>query len=169
MGFRRQAENPLIYFALLGGVYMPDTVNRAINREAYVDKVFVYGTLMKGFRNYKRYLEGRVNRIIPGKTYGLLYHLPEGYPALLPGYEMIAGEIVAPVDDNLLKSLDRLEGYYGKESRRNLYVRELRSIFTEDGEELDCWIYIYTNEKHAKKNGILVPGGNWRRFMERKK
>jgi len=41
---------------------------------------------------------------------------------------------VEPVDKKLLKSLDRLEGY-NKGSSNNLYVRELRNILTEDGEE----------------------------------
>ena len=94
--------------------------------------------------------------------------MPEGYPALLPGNEAIEGEIMGPVDENLLKSLDRLEGYYGKRSRNNLYDREVRSILTEDGEEMNCWIYIYTDERYAKENGILVPDGNWRKFVEKK-
>jgi len=59
-------------------------------------------------------------------------------------------------------------GGYNKGSSNNLYVRELRNILTEDGEEVPCWIYIYANEKYAKENGILVPDGNWRNFMKRK-
>jgi len=120
---------------------------------------------MKGFSNYRRYLEGRVNFITSGKTYGLLYHLPEGYPALLPGDEIVEGEIMEPVDEKLLKSLDWLEGY--KEgSSDNLYIRESRRILTEDGKEMVCWIYIYANEKYAREKGIFLPDGNWRKFME---
>ena len=135
--------------------------------ERYINRVFVYGTLMKGFCNYKRYLEGRVSRITSGRTHGLLYHLPEGYPALLEGNETIEGEIMEPVDEDLLKTLDWLEDYAESRSN-NLYVREVRNILTESGEELPCWIYIYADEKYAKENGILVPNGNWRRFMEEK-
>ena len=72
-----------------------------------------------------------------------------------------------PVDEELLKSLDRLEGY-DKWSNNNLYVREKKSIWTEDGEEMICWVYIYADESYAKKNGIQVPNGNWRKFMERR-
>ena len=141
--------------------------NELKNCETYINKVFVYGTLMKDFGNYKRYLEGRISRITPGRTYGLLYHLPEGYPALLPGNEIIEGEVVEPVDENLLKYLDRLEGY-DKRSSNNLYDRVLRSILTEGGEEMNCWVYIYLDERYAKENGILIPNGNWRSFMERR-
>jgi len=139
-----------------------------IHNEINIDKVFVYGTLMKDFWNYKRYLEGRINRITLGRTYGLLYHLPEGYPALLKGNEIIEGEIMEPVDEKLLKSLDRLEGY-SKWRNDNLYVRELRKISTEDGNETACWIYIYVNEGYAREKGILVPNGNWRKFIENRR
>ncbi|HHY64567.1 MAG TPA: gamma-glutamylcyclotransferase [Clostridiaceae bacterium] len=130
-----------------------------------INRVFVYGTLMEGFRNYKKFLKGRINRIIPGKTHGLLYHLPEGYPALLEGKEAVEGEIMEPVDEKLLKALDRLEGYSEGRSG-NLYVRVARNIMTVKGEEIPCWVYFYENERHAKEKGILVPGGNWRKFME---
>ena len=139
--------------------------NESKNCDVYINKVFVYGTLMKGFHNYKRYLEGKINSITPGRTYGVLYHLREGYPALLPGNEIVEGEIMEPVDDMLLKSLDRLEGY-SERSSNNLYIREVRNILTEKGQQMTCWIYIYADEKYAKENGILVPNGNWRKFME---
>lgn len=145
---------------------MSDTGDPLKNFENYIARVFVYGTLMKGFENYKRYLEGRINRITPGRIRGLLYHLPEGYPALLPGNELIEGEIMEPVDENLLKTLDRLEDY-DEGSSNNLYVREIRSISTEDGEAMNCWVYIYVDERYAKEHGILVPDGNWRKFMGR--
>jgi len=129
-----------------------------------INKVFVYGTLMKGFSNYKRFLEGRIIKITPVRTYGLLYHLREVYPALIAGNETVEGEIIEPVDENLLESLDRLEGY-NQLSDNNLYNREIRSVFTEDGEEILCWVYIYADENYAKEYGIPVPDGNWRKFM----
>ena len=57
---------------------------------------------MKDFWNYDKYLKGRISRITPGITYGLLYHLPEGYPALLAGTEAIKGDVIEPVDENLI-------------------------------------------------------------------
>ncbi|NLU26868.1 MAG: gamma-glutamylcyclotransferase [Hungateiclostridium thermocellum] len=138
--------------------------NGLFNSETYINKVFVYGTLMKGFWNHKRYLEGKISRVTPAKTHGLLYHLPEGYPALLEGDGIVFGEIMEPVDKNLLKSLDRLEGY-SERRRNNLYVRAKKKVFTENGEELVCWIYIYTDEKYAKENGVQVTDGDWRKWQ----
>lgn len=141
--------------------------NKYTDCRAITNKVFVYGTLMKGFWNYKWLLEGRIKRITPGRIHGLLYHLPQGYPALLRGNEIIEGEVMEPVDENLLKSLDRLEGY-DRQRSNNLYVREARSIMTEDGREVTCWVYFYVDERYAKENGILVPNGSWRKYMELK-
>lgn len=141
--------------------------NELLKNVTCLNRVFVYGTLLKSFRNHERYLKGRIHRITPGKTHGLLYHLPEGYPALIKGNEIIRGEIVEPVDEELLKSLDWLEGF-DEGRRNNLYERYVRKVFTDEGEEMNCWIYFYTNEKYARENGIPVPGGDWRKFMEKK-
>lgn len=136
-----------------------------VNSRKNLNRVFVYGTLMRGFLNHKRYLEGKISRVTPGKTFGLLYHLPEGYPALIAGNETIKGEIIEPVDRELLRSLDRLEDYAEGRSC-NLYVRDIRNILTEGGEEVSCWVYFYTDERYAVEKGIPVTDGDWRKFME---
>ncbi|HHW47347.1 MAG TPA: gamma-glutamylcyclotransferase [Clostridiaceae bacterium] len=53
---------------------------------------------MRNFWGHKMYLEGRIKRVTPGKTYGLLYHLPEGYPALINGNEIVKGEIIRKLE-----------------------------------------------------------------------
>ncbi|NLC68168.1 MAG: gamma-glutamylcyclotransferase [Clostridiaceae bacterium] len=144
---------------------MPSCKNELRSNKKNLDKVFVYGTLMKGFWNHRRHLDGRISRVTPGKVKGLLYHLPEGYPALLEGSETVKGEIVEPVDEELLEALDRLEGY--REGRRNnLYIRSLGNVLTEDREEITCWVYFYADGEYARGNGIPVPNGDWREFMK---
>lgn len=133
--------------------------------EAQLNRVFVYGTLMKGFWNYGRYLEGNIERIILGKAKGLLYHLPQGYPAMLKGEGVVRGEIVGPVDRDLLRELDVLEGYCGY-AEDNLYVREIIDVLTDEGEMLECWAYIYADGEYARKKGIYIPDGDWRKFMQ---
>lgn len=44
-------------------------------------RLFVYGTLKKGFWNFDR-LRSRASSIEPATTWGGLYHLPVGFPAL---------------------------------------------------------------------------------------
>lgn len=44
-------------------------------------RLFVYGTLKKGFWNHDRF-RTRADSIEPATTWGRLYHLPAGFPAL---------------------------------------------------------------------------------------
>ena len=60
-------------------------------------KIFVYGTLLEGCRNYLRYLDGHVHQIMPAYVKGTLYSLKgRDYPALLPGSDFIHGEPGSP-------------------------------------------------------------------------
>jgi len=127
-------------------------------------RVFVYGTLMKDCGNYKRYLKDRISRITPGYTEGLLYHLPEGYPALLEGDGIVKGEIMEEVDEKLLRTLDRLEDY-AEGGKNNLYERKIKTVFTAAGERLDCWVYVFSDEKYAMQYGVFIPDGDWRNFI----
>jgi gamma-glutamylcyclotransferase (GGCT)/AIG2-like uncharacterized protein YtfP len=131
-----------------------------------IDRIFVYGSLMKDYRFYKQYLEGKISNISYGKTHGTLYHLPEGYPALVDGDGTVQGEIMEPVDGLLLADLDKFEGYTGT-ADNNLYIREKRTVLREDGKQQECWVYIYANKKYAEEKGITVADGNWRRFISR--
>ena len=63
-----------------------------------IRRMFVYGTLMKGFVNYDHHLRGQVISITQGDTAGQLYHLPQGYPALVEGDKAIKGEVMELVD-----------------------------------------------------------------------
>jgi len=40
---------------------------------------------------------------MPAKTHRLLYHMPEGYPVLMPGDGIVKGEIIEPADEKLFK------------------------------------------------------------------
>jgi gamma-glutamylcyclotransferase (GGCT)/AIG2-like uncharacterized protein YtfP len=71
--------------------------------------LFVYGTLMRGQRN-----EGYLMDLPcwPATTRGHLFHVPAGYPALVPdaaGAE-ITGEVMRLEDLTRLRILDLLEG-----------------------------------------------------------
>lgn len=45
-------------------------------------RVFVYGTLKRGFHNHERLCQA-ATACHPATTWGQLYHLPAGYPALI--------------------------------------------------------------------------------------
>ena len=74
-------------------------------------KMFVYGTLMKGFRNYEISIKGHELSMIPARTRGKLWHLCKGdYPAMKEGGGWVYGELVE-VDDfaALIDIIDDIE------------------------------------------------------------
>ena len=58
-----------------------------------ITRVFVYGTLMTGLSNHS-VIKAFVKSICAGKTRGILYDLPYGYPAVKPGQGVVHGEVV---------------------------------------------------------------------------
>ena len=94
--------------------------------------------------------------------------MPAGYPAVILGEGTVYGEVITLSQDKILKSLDLLEGYMG-EGEENLYVRVKQKVHLEDGSQQMCWVYIYVDEKVAKKEGKYIPHGDWKEFKNNKK
>jgi gamma-glutamylcyclotransferase (GGCT)/AIG2-like uncharacterized protein YtfP len=132
-------------------------------------RLFVYGSLMEGFSNYERAFRGRVISRMPGLTRGLLYHQPKkGYPAMIPGDNWVNGELLELEDfDELLKTGDLIEGYEGPLGPDNEYDRRTAEIETAGG-KFRAWAYWYGRKDlgGAENPIILIPDGDWRRFME---
>ena len=128
-------------------------------------KIFVYGTLMTGFENYKKYLDGNICSIEHGITRGRLYHLPEGYPALVDGQDIIKGEIIEIKESKILEDIDFLEEYKG-EGEENLYNRVEVKVKSEEGEDFLCWTYFYVNKNYAESDGRYITGGDWKKFIQ---
>jgi gamma-glutamylcyclotransferase (GGCT)/AIG2-like uncharacterized protein YtfP len=145
----------------MGGI---EVDGREVLEIGKVDKVFVYGSLMEGFWNHTRVLEGKVEILGRGRVRGSLYHLREGYPALLEGEDDVVGEVVGPVDKDLLRQLDYLEGYV--EGRKgNFYDRKAMCVTMSDGSSEVCWTYVYADNNYAERRGEYLPKGDWKAHM----
>ena len=129
-----------------------------------MEKIFVYGSLLKDFWNHDRVLKNRVRSIEKGTIKGELYHLPAGYPAITSGENLIHGEICTLSHNKHLKSIDLLEGYTGNE-KIDLYTREKRTVTLQDGSTTECWVYIYMDENYVKRKGKYIVHGDWAKFM----
>ncbi|MGL4797788.1 MAG: gamma-glutamylcyclotransferase family protein [Cellulosilyticaceae bacterium] len=129
-----------------------------------MEKIFVYGSLRTQFWNHDKVLKNRVRKVEEATIKGELFHLPEGYPAVVEGKETIYGELLTVSQEKILKSIDFLEGYFG-EGEDNLYVRKKIKVATEAGEE-EGWTYMYVNASYAKKKGRKVAKGDWAHFVE---
>ena len=78
-------------------------------------KIFVYGTLMKGFYNYERALAGQEVSQVPARIRGRVWHMTNrGYPAVKEGDGWVYGELVELKDfAAVIDTMDNIEGYYG--------------------------------------------------------
>ncbi len=90
-------------------------------------KIFVYGTLMKGFYNYERALAGQEVSRVPARIRGRVWHMTNrGYPAVKEGDGWVYGELVELKDfAAVIDTMDNIEGYYGPGDSRNEYARIL--------------------------------------------
>lgn len=110
--------------------------------------VFVYGTLKKGFRNYKYYLD----QLEPTKAIlkGFELHSGPGFPYANYGKGTIHGEVYQ-IDKGKLQRLDYLEGIPNHYQRVVCYPEA-------NGKELECWIYISNNAANYPK----IEDGIWK-------
>jgi len=115
-----------------------------------MDFVFVYGTLRKGFGNYR--LLSDAEFIGNAKTKDKYIMYARGIPFVSKNFSQshIVGEVYK-VDKKTLRDLDRLEGH------PNWYYREKVPVILEDGKEIEAWIYFNDMENgHTVETGDFV-------------
>lgn len=112
-----------------------------------MEKVFVYGTLKKGFYNH-RLLNGYEPK--QAKAPGINLYEGSSYPFAKRGPGTAIGEVYE-VDDQTMNRLDRLEGH------PSFYKREETKVFCE-GEFEEAWIYLYPDaDKYPR-----IDDGEWK-------
>lgn len=104
-------------------------------------KVFVYGSLKKGYHNH-HYLKSSKflgNATIEGAT---LYNMGISFPCMkIDNSENVIYGEVYEVDYNTLKNVDLLEGYNEDCYEYNLYNRQEVIAYLEDGSSCICYSY----------------------------
>lgn len=132
--------------------------------------IFVYGSLRQGFFNYDIYLKGKVLSSRPAILRGMnLYHMPyKGYPAIVPGDDILIGEVLE-VDDynNTISAIDDMEGFLSENNPKNEYHKQLHEVEFENGEKEYCYLYFYNKDIDDKfnKEAIYIPDGDWAKYM----
>jgi len=111
------------------------------------DRLFVYGTLMRGFDHpMARLLSRSADFIGEARCRGRLY-LVEHYPGLVlsdDSTEVVFGEVYRlRACDELLREFDMYEACGEGFPPPTEYVRQLLQVTLNDGSASEAWTYIY--------------------------
>lgn len=130
----------------------------SLTRRAGPQKVFVYGTLKKGFGNHTHYL-GSSKFLSAAAIEGIMFHLG-GFPAinLSEKFSRIHGELYEVTWDQILR-MDQLEGV-GRDFYDRIEAR-VEPYGIKAGEALPIvWTYVFPRDRAAKE-AFVVPSGTW--------
>lgn len=131
--------------------------------------LFVYGTLLSGFKNHEIYLKQSTKEMHPARIRDVsLWHARDsGYPVIVDGSSEVTGELVWLKNFEVsIPEMDLLEGY-NADPRASTYVRVAKCVVDlESGKAVNAYVYWY-NRSIAEISGpvIEIPSGNWREFM----
>lgn len=138
----------------------------------YLNNFFVFGTLLPGLDNYKRFIERHNPEVYPARAKGTMYYLPEdGYPVVLEGEGEVKG-VVFVTDElpTILPEIDEIHKYTGVESQSQL-IREIRDVeILETGQKVKAHMYLWPPSKAQwlKEKGVIILDGDWARFLQKK-
>jgi gamma-glutamylcyclotransferase (GGCT)/AIG2-like uncharacterized protein YtfP len=126
--------------------------------------LFVYGTLKAGASNHVRVASSQ--RIVEARVRGRLYDSGKGWPVLIFGGETFVHGQVLFFDDltPLLPALDEYEGFDPQQPERSLFVRTLRPVTLDGGEDIDAWVYEMPparEEELVRRGAVLLSSGRW--------
>lgn len=108
------------------------------------EKLFVYGTLRRGYSLHSRLVKMNAKYLGSGHIGGALFDLGD-YPGAVPSRSKrsrVDGELyelVSPRDQ--FKVLDRLEEYSPKRPRASLFVRRRATVQMRNGKRVRAWVY----------------------------
>lgn len=124
--------------------------------------LFVYGTLRSQLVPPDlRGLVQELRRFGVAYTRGHLYDLGT-YPGAILDADWdrrIIGEVLElPDDQSVLAALDHYEGIEGNQPGASLFVRTECQVMLDNGQSIECWIYVYNGEISSEK---LIESGDY--------
>ncbi|MEG0843159.1 MAG: gamma-glutamylcyclotransferase family protein [Romboutsia sp.] len=136
-----------------------------------IEKIFVYGSLRSDMFNYEKLLLGKVSKVEKGTIMGKLFHIEnKDYPAVIPGEDIIAGELMSLKNfDKSLDELDELENYTIDNNINCEYLRKIVSVKLEDGSIENAYYYEYNPKSNENVDDNLIPveHGDWKEYIDK--
>lgn len=136
-----------------------------------VTQLFVYGSLLSGFRSPAyEYISRYFSLAGPGRVRGLLYDMGT-YPAAIPSEEevYIKGELYTIREENELSwamaQLDDYEGVNPEPGEPELYRRAQTTVLLDNGTQAEAWIYWYDGDVQGRP---VIASGSVLDFINRK-
>jgi gamma-glutamylcyclotransferase (GGCT)/AIG2-like uncharacterized protein YtfP len=124
-------------------------------------RLFVYGTLRKGFRSHGWLSRLHARFLATGHVRGRLYDLGE-FPGAVESSEhreRLYGEVyLLPNAVQAFGILDKFEGFDPAKPKVNLFERKRTTVELAGGREMQAWIYWLVN---ARQSGRRVASGNY--------
>lgn len=114
------------------------------------DRLFVYGTLMRGFDNPMALrLAAEATFLGAARCTGQLY-LVAHYPGLLlsdDAADVVHGELFElPASGDLMAGLDDYEGCGPTDPHPTAYLRQIVPVTRADGGTIKAWTYVYNRD-----------------------
>jgi gamma-glutamylcyclotransferase (GGCT)/AIG2-like uncharacterized protein YtfP len=103
----------------------------------------------------------RMRRIGAAYAHGHLYDLGQYPGAVLDadcGRRIIGEVLELPDNESILAALDHYEGFDRNDRNASLFVRTECHVILENGEEIECWVYVYNGEISSAK---LIETGDY--------
>jgi len=124
-------------------------------------RLFVYGTLRKGFRSHGLLQRFRPRFLGEGHIQGLLYDLGE-YPGAREGAgdgDRVWGELYwLPRAEAAFRVLDRFEGFNPEQPASNEFERQETMVTMAGGGRMRAWVY-WLSRTHL--SGGRIVSGNY--------
>lgn len=118
-------------------------------------KLFVYGTLKKGYGNHY-HIEG-AELIDDGHIIGYDMLSFGAFPGAIEGEGKVYGQVYK-IDDEMLQSCDYLEGYRADKPEHSMYIRTVVDCHMRDDESVEkAFVYLWNGPATYPK----VEGGKW--------
>jgi gamma-glutamylcyclotransferase (GGCT)/AIG2-like uncharacterized protein YtfP len=120
-----------------------------------MDRIFVYGTLMRGFDHaMSKRLSAGADFLGDATCRGRL-HIIAHYPGLLlsdDAGDIVHGEVFRLRDaEALMAALDDYEGCGPDDAEPTAYLRQIVPVTMADGAVREAWTYVYNRPVEASK------------------